>query len=337
VIDAYQVPESAFTGTTRLIIQEAKQRGWKVTVLQPGASRLFIDCGDNQIRHVFGSMLPSLSYNAASLSNNKQLTTEFLSMHGITQLESLFIDVAEEPERIQQLLDKHTSLVVKPYDGAHGDGIRLNATTIEDVQSAAQNALLHSSAQRKVIVQQQFQNKDNFDIRLLCIDHTFVAAINRIPARVYGDDTHDILELINLENEKAERGEPYKTRLALIDIERSKRYLGEAIHAIPKMGEEVRVMDVANYGAGGELVDITDNIPEWMKREAELASKVIGLPVAGVDYLASVIPTSTIDRNDIEAYIIEINRSPSLAIHDEPHFGKNRQTVSKMLDLLVRT
>ena len=336
MVNVYDISPDAYTGTTRLIIAEAKKRGWQVSSLQGGSSRLFIDCGDGTVRHVFGSMIPALSYNAASLSNNKQLTTELLAASGVRQLESLFIDVHEEPDRIKQFLDKNTAVVVKPYDGAHGDGIRLNVKTLEEVEDAARNALVYSNAKHKVIVQQQFSAKQAFDIRLLCIDHVFVAAIHRVPARVYGDGSSDIEALISLENKKSERGEPYKTKYAFVDLVRAKHYLGSSIGRVPEAGEEVRVIDVANYGAGGELVDITDDIPEWMKREAELASKVINLPIAGVDYLASAIPTVALDKNDIEAYIIEINRSPSLAIHDEPHVGKNRNTVPMMLDMLAR-
>ena len=335
MLNVYEIPPEAYTGTTRLIIAEAKKRGWRVSSLHRGSSRLFIDCGDGKVRHVFGSMIASLSYNAASLSSNKQLTTELLAANGVRQLESLFIDVTEESDRINQFLSKHAAVVVKPYDGAHGDGIRLNVKSLEEVQDAAQNALALSSAKHKVIVQQQFKADQTFDIRLLCIDHKFVAAIHRVPARVYGDGSHDIEELISLENKRTERGEPYKKKYAFIDLVRAKHYLGSSISRVPASGEEVRVIDVANYGAGGELVDITDEIPGWMKREAELASKVIGLPIAGVDYLASSIPTATLDRSDIEAYIIEINRSPSLAIHDEPHIGNNRNTVPMMLDMLT--
>lgn len=337
MLDALELDPATFMGTSRLMLDEARERSWKVYVLQEGSSRLFIDRGDGKLQHLYGSMLPSLGFNAATVSNNKQLTTEFLRMAGIPQLASSLVDVTEEFDTAQQLLEAHKKVVVKPYDGAHGDGIRMNISTLESLREAAQHALTFSNGKRKVIVQQQFQSDTVYDIRLLCIDYEFVAAIHRIPARVLGDGTSSILELIERENTSADRGVPYKTRFALIDTDRAKRYLGSDIARVPLDGEDVRVIDVANYGAGGELVDITESIPSWMKDDAERAARAIELPVAGVDYLLSGLPSLSLNQNDVEAFIIEINKSPSLAIHDEPHVGENRKTVAKVLDLLDRS
>jgi glutamate--cysteine ligase len=102
---------------------------------------------------------------------------------------------------------------------------------------------------------------------------------------------------------------------------------------IPAKDVKVRVLGVANYGRGGELVDISDDIPNWMKQEAEIVSKSCGLAVCGVDYLSEKLNKHS-KRHEIKSYVIEVNKTPILAIHDEPTIGKNRRAVEKYVDYL---
>lgn len=334
MINAIQSDTLAYPGTTRLIIHEAAKRGWNVFSLKVGSSHMFIDRGDGRLLHLYGSALPTLSYSAGIFVDNKYYTSQILEENEIPQLPSVTVDLDAEDHVIEAFLKEQRQLVCKPIDGAHGNGVRANLQSLSDVRAAMTYAKAFTKS-TQVLLQKQFPSDIMYDLRLLCIDGHFSAAIHRIPARVYGDGKSTIRELIENENKKDTRGKAYKSRYTRIDYERAKSYLGRKISAIPASGEEVRVLDVANYGAGGELVDVTDAIPAWMKEEAEKAARILELPVAGVDFITSAIPYLTMARRDVEAYIIEVNKAPTLAIHDEPHVGKNRHTVARLLDLLA--
>ncbi len=333
MIDAIALEREQFSGTTRLILDEIERRGWSALTIAEGSSHLYIDRGDGRLVHIFGSTPPQQTYAAGILSNNKPLASLILRDAGIPQLPFISITDDMHPELVA-FIDEHSRVVVKPIDGSHGNGIRANITTVEDAVAAIKYARQFSSSKR-VLIQRQFNSDRLFDIRILCIGGEFTAAIHRVPARVFGDGIHTTMQLIHIENESVRRGVAYKFPYALIDVARAQKFLGDVESvAVPNPGDEIRVMDVANYGAGGELIDISDVIPEWMKREAELASLACEVHVAGVDYLLSELPTLNTKRNDIESVIIEINKSPALMIHDNPHQGENRYTVSKFIDLV---
>ncbi len=333
MINALTVDPALFTGSTRLILDEMKTRGWKVDCLKEGSSHLFIDRGDGKGVHTFGSTPPQQSYSDGMLSNNKYLTNLLLAQAGIPQLPFITVGT-EDTEKLKAFVAEHPKVVVKPVDGSHGDGIRLGVEGLNSAIEATEYARKFTSMSR-VLVQKQFAVDAPYDLRLLCMSGKFVAAIHRMPARVFGDGTNTIKKLIEIENNRDERGKAYMFTYASIDNERAHKYMGEAIHTVPSLGQEVRVMDVANYGAGGELIDVTDEIPNWMIQQAELASKELGVVVAGVDYLTSELPTANTKPEDIESTIIEINKSPALMIHDEPHVGKSRHTVKRYVDLLA--
>src|SRR5690606_4694218 len=98
----------------------------------------------------------------------------------------------------------------------------------------------------------QYDHSVILDIRIATINYEFIGAIHRIPARITGDGVHSIAQLIEIENESGRRGEPYRAPLAYINLDAAKTYLGDGISVIPGIGEDVFVLGVANYGAGGE-------------------------------------------------------------------------------------
>jgi len=324
-----------FSLTTRLIIKEAWRRGWRVHTPELGSSHLYIDRSGKNILHLQGSILPTLKYVNGTLVNDKYLTYKLLEEAGLEQLPTMHHRSGSNISAVEEFLKRHKTVVVKPVDGAHGRGISINVETPARLETAI-NDSSDASSRHEVIIQKQFPGDKTFDLRLLCMDGEFVAAIYRVPAGVYGDGAHSLKELIDIENSSPDRGDPYKNKYARIDVERVHHYLGSSIDAIPVKGQRIQVVATANYGTGGELIDITDNIPLWMRKEAEHASSVLKLPVSGVDYLVDCLPNMQTQRKDCLAFIIEVNKGPSLCIHDQPHEGENRQTVKRFMDMVAQ-
>lgn len=324
-----------FTLTTRLIIKGAMQRGWLVYVLEIGSSHLYIDRGDGKKIHILGSILPTLRFATGVLVNDKYLTCKLLEDLGVRQLKTIKVS-ADNPSiaELNNFLEIHPLVVVKPVDGAHGNGVTTNVTSLEQMQTAISFAKTYSKADM-VIVQEQFTAETIFDLRILCMSGKFVAAIQRIPARVVGDGELTVEQLIIKENARADRGEPYKEKYVKIDLNSARTYLKEAIQNIPQRNVVVQVVGTANYGTGGELIDVTDDIPDWMKTEAEKVTNELHMPVVGIDYVTNKAPEKNGKRSEGDAYILEVNKGPSLCIHDQPHEGKNRKTVEKYLNMIA--
>lgn len=300
-----------------------------------GSSHCFINRGDGKKLHIFNATPPSSSYSSASLANDKFGTEQLLKEAGIPQLESLLVNSSVSFETQRDFMKSMGKIVVKPVDGAHGKGVTVNVANEDDLRSAVEGAFMQKKSIDAVILQKQYDHASIYEIRALCINYVFVAAIWRVPARVVGDGQHTVRELIEQENAKPRRGKPYYTPLAMIDLEKAKDYLGTKIDEIPESGKEISVLGVANYGMGGEIIDATDILPDWLKRMAEKTAKTCGLPVIGIDVMLGAMPEPSSSPQELDAVVIEVNKSPSLVIHDRPSSGTPRPATALYFDYLA--
>lgn len=335
MIDISTIVPMQLAATTRLIQAEIMRRGWSGMLAHRKSPHLFIDRGDGVSLHIHSASPPTMSFAAASLVNDKYATHHVLSQAGIPQLKTAFVNESTGLQPGLEVLEEFGHVVVKPVDGGHGKGIRINVTTPEALREAVDYASNYIIAIDGVVVQQQFMHPKTYDVRVTCLNGKFVAAILRVPARVKADGIHTIFDLIKIENKQPYRGEPYLSKLAFIDEERAMQYLNERGTTIPQKGEEVTVLGVANYGAGGELVDVTDDIPQWLRHDAVKVANLLELPVAGVDYMTATLPKAHMTRDQLDLAIVEVNKCPSLAIHDEPTEGENRHVVQQYCDYLA--
>jgi D-alanine-D-alanine ligase-like ATP-grasp enzyme len=335
MLNLLKISDDKLSQTTRLLKREFINRGWGAEVPTSGSSHIFISRpGGRAPMHIFNSAPPTTSFAAGLLANNKYAVYELLKQDAkIVQPETILIN-GKNPravENAEAFLDKFGAVVVKPVDGGHGNGVVVNIDTQEKLRAAIYQAAAGGRKSQQVLVQQML-DINSYDIRILCIDYKFVAAIHRVPASVAGDGQRSVGELVDLENSTF-RGRAYHAKLAVIDADAARSYLGDSINYVPKVGEEVRVLGVANYGRGGKLIDVTDDIPSWMIEAAELAAKYCGLAVCGVDYLTDKIGKD-IEKSQTAAYLIEVNKAPILSIHDEPMIGQGRGVVKKFVDYL---
>ena len=317
-----------------LLRDEFSKRNWHAQIPHIGSPHVFIDRGDGKTLHIFSTTPPTTTYAAGSLANNKYATYEILNSIGVRQLETVRASETYPLDEALDLLRDVGRVVVKPIDGGHGKGITVNVTDETQLTEAITYGLQFTQSMNRVIVQRQYPHDKMHDIRLACINNVFVAAIERVPARVIGDGQRSIKELIEHENTSGRRGVPYYAELSTIDLNRAENFLGDTINDVPQAEEEMQVIGVANYGAGGELVDITDDVPQWMIDEAELVSRTSGLYVSGIDYITSLPLRTDASQEELDAYIIEINKCPSLAIHDKPTSGIPRATIPAYVEYL---
>lgn len=322
----------AFRQTNRLICKECIKRGFEIRVPYSGSAHIYIKAETKWI-HLYTSAPPDTSYAAAKVADNKYATHFLLKEANLPVLPTVIVrkkdDIAGLYDKLQEGVGR---VVIKPVNGSHGDGITVGAEGIVELKKAVEHARGDSHT-RAVLVQKIYENP--IDIRILCIGYKFIAAVHRIPARVLGDGVHTVKELIELENQQPDRGVRYIARLGVIDIERAIKFLGNTIHDIPAKGQWLSVMAMANYGAGGETVNITDSIPVWLKEMAETAAKTVDLSLCGVDFLMTDLPTLNSYEQTLKPVITEINKSPSLFIHERPTNNEGDPVVASFIDYVL--
>lgn len=332
MIDISKVGTDGMRMTTKMIAEQALARGWNVWLHYEGGSHLRIQRTDGKQLELFSASLPTVLHTDVIRSNDKYFTTLHLREQGLPVPETYIVSVDDDQKALElagNMFDTDKKVVVKPLDAGHGNGITVGVANHEQLRRALTRSKEFSP---KAIIQEYFH--EPVDIRMTCIDYKFVAALVRIPARVQGDGVHTVAELIDQANNSGERGEGYTSSMNIIDKDGAALYLADDINSIPPKGEWKQVIGTANVGTGGETLDVTDSVPEWLKQLAEQAAQSMNLPVCGVDFLVADTVTPDSVQAQLKPVIIEINQCPSLFIHEIPIHGKSRPVVATFLDYL---
>ena len=333
MINITTIPLDRLSLTTRIICQELQRRDWNAWIYREGVGHMRIQRPDGVIIEVFSSTPPTTSYVAGLRADDKHLTHLLLEEAGLPVPHTYFASSPQEAlQYAQEMIDAHTTVVVKPLDSAHGNGVTVGITSRE---AAADAVTVAGAFSQRFIVQEQVS--DPIDLRLSCIDYKLSGALVRLPARVEGDGVHTVHQLIELTNASGQRGENYSKPLNVISIESAARYLGtKKMHSVPAKGQWVAVLGTANVGTGGETVDITDDLPQWLTDMAEHAARTSSLPVCGVDFLVQATPTPASTVAELQPIIIELNKAPALFLHEMPTYGQARPVVKEYIDYLAR-
>ena len=313
--DFFKVDPKTLTFSTRTLQKILKERGWTADFIRGTNQFVIAKRKDGKIFKIAGTAPEQTSTFASRIAEDKLATYELLKQINIKQAETHIASAAS----ISHLLGKYGKIVIKPLDGAHGNGITTNITKFEDAIAAMETALLFSPS-GKAIAQQQLEY-DGYETRVICINYKYVEAFSRVPAQVTGDGEHTVSDLIDIENNTI-RTEAYKSNLAFIDREYADKYIHEMNIAdnIPARGEKVQVVKMCNIGRGGTVVDITDEFPEEKRAIADRIARILDLPVVGIDFVGD--------------YVLEVNASPSLYY---PVDGPRAEYgVQKLVDYLER-
>jgi D-alanine-D-alanine ligase-like ATP-grasp enzyme len=160
------------------------------------------------------------------------------------------------------------------------------------------------------------------DLRVVVIDHQVVAAALRRPAEVVGDGRQDVAALVRETSRRRERATGGESSIPLDDAtSQVVADAGRALSDVLPPGERLQVRRTANLHTGGTIEDVTDRLHPDIAAAAVRASRAIGIPVTGIDFL---VP----DVEGPEHIFIEANERPGLANH-EP-----QPTVARFVDLL---
>jgi cyanophycin synthetase len=260
---------------------------------------------------------------AAAVAKDKAMSKRLLRSAGIPVPPGRAVENAEDAW--QAACEIGPPVVVKPRDGNHGRGVAINLKTREQVMAAY--PLAHAESELGVLVERFALGAEH---RLLVVGNRVVAASRGEPERVTGDGVHTVSQLVDEVNRDPRRGEFFCDPLSKIELDPLALLILEQQHltpdSVPAMGQTVLI----HYN-GDLTTDETDEVHPEVAARAELAAKVVGLDVAGVDLIAADIGRPLEEQ---AGAIVEVNCGPGLAQHLDPQVGKPRAVGEAIASLL---
>ena len=317
----------AFGPSTQALLDEAASRDIPYirlndqSLVQLGQGRY-----QQRIRATIASTTSALAVDIAS---DKKLTNQLLAAAGLPVPASHLVRSADEAVEAAKRIGY--PVVVKPLDGNHGRGVSLDLRNVRAVRSAFKRAL--EQARRGVVVVERLL--EGRDYRMLVIGGHIVAVAERVPAQVVGDGEHTVRELVEIENADPRRGighEKVLTRITLDDrAEALVREQGYGMDDVPPVDEVVKLALTANMSTGGSAIDRTFEAHGDNVEIAEEAARVVGLDIAGIDFIA---PDITQPVRETGGGIVEVNAAPGFRMHTHPTEGEPQFVAKPVIDLL---
>jgi cyanophycin synthetase len=277
-------------------------------------------------KKILATVTSGTSNIAVEIAGDKAETKAILKNAGIPVPLGLTLDTEEV---IQSAIDQvKFPVVIKPLDSNHGNGATTNIKSLEDAVIAFRLAKEYSE---RVIIEQYIEGHD---YRLLVISNRLVAAAKRIPAKVTGNGSSTIRELMEKVNSDPRRGDGHDNILTRIIIDDQVLHLLKekalSLEAVLPDGKEVYLKHTANLSTGGTSEDVTDIVHPMNIFMAERISGIIGLDICGVDVIS---PDISKPLAEVGA-IIEVNAGPGFRMHTAPSEGKSRPVGKAVIEML---
>ena len=272
---------TAFGPSTSAILEEAVSRDipW-IRLNEHSLVQLGQGVHAQRIRATMTSMTGAL---AVDIAGDKGLTTKLLASAGLPVPRSEAVRSVEAAVSAANRIGY--PCVVKPLDGNHGRGVCLNLPDAEAVRAAW--VIAEGESRRGTcIVESLLIGRD---YRCLIVGGRMQAIAERVPAHVIGDGQHTIAELVEITNADPRRGVGHEKVLTRIKVDSAAMDLvaaqGFELDGIAPSGTMVKLALTGNMSTGGISVDRTFDAHPDNVDIAEEAARMIGLDVAGIDFI----------------------------------------------------
>ncbi len=317
----------AFGPSTQALIDEAVSRDIPYIRLDR-YSLVQLGQGVHQQR-IRATMTSQTSGIAVDIASDKSLTNRLLDSAGLPVPRSEVVDTEDEAVTAAQRIG--FPCVVKPLDGNHGRGVHLDLRSEDEVRAAFHGALAETRS-GDVVVETYISGHD---YRVLVIGGRLAAVAERVPASVTGDGTHTLRQLVEIANADPRRGighEKVLTRISFDEaaIELASRQ-GFAPDDVPPEGTWIKLALTGNMSTGGTSIDRTMEAHPDNIEIAETAAQVVGLDVAGIDFICPDIATPV---RETGGGIVEVNAAPGFRMHTHPTEGEPQYVARPVIDEL---
>jgi cyanophycin synthetase len=318
---------NAFGPSTQALIDEAASRDIPYLRLDR-YSLVQLGQGLHQQR-VRATMTSRTSGIAVDIASDKSLTNRLLDAAGLPVPRSEV--VVSEDGAAAGARRIGFPCVVKPLDGNHGRGVHLDLQTEDEVRRAFEGARAESRSGEVVVETYVAGN----DYRCLVIGGVMAAIAERVPASVVGDGRSTVRELVERTNADPRRGIGHEKVLTRIRVDAGAEALvreqGFAMDGVPPEGTRVKLALTGNMSTGGTSIDRTTEAHPDNVEIAEMAARVVGLDVAGIDFIC---PDISVPVRETGGAIVEVNAAPGFRMHTHPTEGEPQFVAKPVIDLL---
>jgi cyanophycin synthetase len=317
----------AFGPSTTAILEEAVSRDIPFIRLSSG-SLVQLGQGVHQQR-IRATMTSRTSALAVDIAGDKDMTTRLLSSAGLPVPKQDTVRTADGAVAAARSIGY--PVVVKPLDGNHGRGVCLDLQSEEEVRESFVVAE-RESRRGYVIVESLVVGRD---YRCLIVGGRMQAIAERVPAHVVGDGTHTVRELVEITNADPRRGVGHEKVLTKLRVDEAAEQLvreqGFSMDAAPAEGTMVKLALTGNMSTGGISIDRTFEAHPDNVEIAEEAARLIGLDVAGIDFIC---PDIAAPVRETGGAICEVNAAPGFRMHTHPTIGEPQFIAEPVVDLL---
>ena len=317
----------AFGPSTQALIDEAVSRDIPFIRLDRHSLVQF-GHGVHQQR-IRATMTSRTSAIGVDVASDKSLTNRLLDSAGLPVPRAEVVDSAEAAVNAARRLG--FPCVVKPLDGNHGRGVHLDLRSEEAVRAGYAGALSESRA-GDVIVETYVAGND---YRCLVIAGKVAAIAERVPASVTGDGERTVRQLVEIANADPRRGIGHERVLTRIKVDEAAEELvraqGFGLDDILPVGTWVKLALTGNMSTGGTSIDRTIEAHPDNVEIAETAALIVGLDVAGIDFICPDIATPV---RETGGAIVEVNAAPGFRMHTNPTEGEPQYVARPVIDSL---
>ena len=311
--------------STQALVDAAKRRG--IPWIRLNAASL-VQLGHGRYAKRIQAAETSFTANiGVEVASDKELTKQLLGRVGVPVPAGRVVREDDDAWEAAEAIG--LPVVVKPKDGNQGKAVSVNLTSREQVETAVRLAL---EVDHRVIIERYYPGND---YRLLVVNGKLVAAALRRPAQVVGNGRDPVRALVERLNEDPRRGHGHGAAMTRIRLDEAAALTldkqGLTWESVPAAGQVVLLRDNSNLSTGGTATDVTDEVHPDNTAIAELAARVIGLDIAGIDVVTPNIRRSMREHG---GGIVEVNAAPGLRMHLYPSEGKGRPVGDAVIDML---
>ncbi len=322
-----QAQRMGFGPSTQAILEEAVSRDipWQ-RLNQYSLVQLGQGVHAQRIR---ATMTSNTSALAVDIAGDKELTTRLLGSAGLPVPRSEAMRTVDKAVAVADRIGY--PVVCKPLDGNHGRGVCLNLADADELRAAF--PLAQAESRRGDVIVETFVTGK--DYRCLIIDGRMAAIAERVPAHVVGDGQHTVDELVEITNADPRRGVGHEKVLTRLNVDEAAIELvleqGYRMSDVPPEGEMVKLALTGNMSTGGISIDRTLDAHPDNVEIAEEAARLIGLDVAGIDFIC---PDITEPVRETGGAICEVNAAPGFRMHTHPTLGDPQFIAKPVVDSL---
>jgi D-alanine-D-alanine ligase-like ATP-grasp enzyme len=254
-------------------------------------------------RQSWRNMSDSTGHIATVTSTNKIIANRLMARAGLPVPRQLV--VRQTQEAVNALKKLGAPVVVKPHNQDYGTAVFPQLEKETEVRQAFKVASRYGA----VIVEKHIKGDNH---RIMVINGRYISARQQRPAHIVATGRDTIAEIHSNANQ-ARLAKGWKAIPA--DAEATDLIVRQGFDwsSVPDAGHTIYFRRQANLSTGGSMEICTDRVHPENKLMAERAAEVLGIDIAGIDFISPDISQSFLDG---VGAICEVNVNPGF-IFDE--------------------